>query len=513
MKMMKTMKLSNPHGRLSYSLRLAVVHGGWSIPILVWLVAAVSLVSANPLNGRVVAGEASIAGEGTAQVTITQQSARAILNWDSFSIGGQERTQFLQPSTTTVAANRITGGDPSQIFGRLDATGQVVLINPNGIFFGADARVDVTGLVASVHDFQNDEFMTSTGGVRLTSTGSTKGVENAGRITIRDGGLAALIAPQVTNEGIIQARLGRVEMAAAQGVTVDLYGHGGVQFMPDAAVLETLGDGGHALVEQRGRIEADGGRVYLTAQVAQEVINASVKVSGVVRARSVETVNGVIHLKGPGAVRVTETGVLDVSGPTPGQVQVDAGSLITRGTLLADGPGPHASGGTITLTADRIGLGGTITASGGTGGTIAVTATGLLSLGERVAARGEHGRGGQVQYAGGRIIKAGSATTDVSGATDGGVITVDGGRQLASSGTYTASGGLRGGRIDLTASDLRLFSASLAATGHEQGGVIRVGGAFQGGTPPGSDISRLSTVCRPVGLPAVPCHSGHDLCQ
>ena len=110
--MMKTMKLSNPHGRLSYSLRLAVVHGGWSIPILVWLVAAVSLVSANPLNGRVVAGEASIAGEGTAQVTITQQSARAILNWDSFSIGGQERTQFLQPSTTTVAANRITGGGP-----------------------------------------------------------------------------------------------------------------------------------------------------------------------------------------------------------------------------------------------------------------------------------------------------------------------------------------------------------------------------------------------------------------
>ena len=59
---------------------------------------------------------------------------------------------FLQPSASSVAVNRINDPNASQILGQLHANGQIYLINPNGILFGAGAQVDVGGLVASTLD-------------------------------------------------------------------------------------------------------------------------------------------------------------------------------------------------------------------------------------------------------------------------------------------------------------------------------------------------------------------------
>ncbi|MQA22114.1 YDG domain-containing protein, partial [Rugamonas rivuli] len=55
---------------------------------------------------------------------------------------------------------------------------------------------------------------------------------------------------------------------------------------------------------------------------------------------------------------------------------------------------------------------------------------------------------------------------------------------LASSALHSARGGSGvGGRIDASGQDVSLFSAVLDASGQTQGGLVRVGGAFQGGTP------------------------------
>jgi filamentous hemagglutinin family protein len=67
-----------------------------------------------------------------------------------------------------------------------------------------------------------------------------------------------------------------------------------------------------------------------------------------------------------------------------------------------------------------------------------------------------------------------------------GSITLDGGDggQSTVSGTLTVDGKIDGGRIDLTSgASLSLVGATLSATGGDQGGLIRVGGAFQGGQP------------------------------
>src|SRR4051812_21506091 len=90
--------------------------------------------SATPSGGQVVSGSGSIAGDGTV-TTVSQASDRLVIDWRSFNIAGGEAVHFVQPSSSSVALNRVTGGEASSIFGSLRANGQVFLINPNGVLF------------------------------------------------------------------------------------------------------------------------------------------------------------------------------------------------------------------------------------------------------------------------------------------------------------------------------------------------------------------------------------------
>ena len=71
------------------------------------------------------------------------------LNWRSFNTSAGETVNFVQPSASAIAVNRILDTSGTQFFGRLQANGQVYLINPNGILFGASAQGNVGGPVAS----------------------------------------------------------------------------------------------------------------------------------------------------------------------------------------------------------------------------------------------------------------------------------------------------------------------------------------------------------------------------
>lgn len=90
---------------------------------------------ANPQGGTVVGGAASIGAAGNS-LTVKQTTNRAIVNWKSFSIGNGQTTRFVQPSASAAILNRVTGGDPSVLLGRLQSNGQVYLINPNGVMVG-----------------------------------------------------------------------------------------------------------------------------------------------------------------------------------------------------------------------------------------------------------------------------------------------------------------------------------------------------------------------------------------
>jgi filamentous hemagglutinin family protein len=264
-------------------------------------------VHAAPQGGVVAAGGAGIVRNGAA-TTITQTTANAVINWQSFGIAAGEAVQFRQPGTGSVTLNRVLGPDASAIHGSLSANGKVFLVNPNGILFGSGASVNVGGLVASTLDITDADFMA--GRLRFGGT-SRAGVLNQGTINA-DGGYVALLGASVANQGVISARLGSVALAAGQAVTLDVLGD---------SLLEARVDQGavNALAENGGLIQADGGQVLMTAQAAGDLLATVVNNTGVVRAQTIQSRNGTIKLLGDmQSGTVTLSGTLDASAPNGG---------------------------------------------------------------------------------------------------------------------------------------------------------------------------------------------------
>jgi filamentous hemagglutinin family protein len=276
------------------------------------LVAAAGLFSAlaqaAPEGGQVVSGTGSIAQSG-ATTTITQTTQSLSLNWDSFNIAAQETVNFHQPSATAIAVNRIMDSNGTQILGNLNANGQVYLINPNGILFGQGAQVNVGALVASTLDL-NDASLNSDS--RSFSGNGAGSVINHGTINAADGGYVALLGNTVSNQGTITAPLGTVALGAGSAATLTFADNSLVQMQVDQSLLNNLADNG-------GLIQADGGRVLMSAGAKDALLASVVNNTGVIEARSVENRDGVIVLLGgmqAGTVQVA--GTLDASAPHGG---------------------------------------------------------------------------------------------------------------------------------------------------------------------------------------------------
>ncbi|MFL6701286.1 MAG: filamentous hemagglutinin N-terminal domain-containing protein, partial [Paraburkholderia graminis] len=137
-----------------------------------------------PQGGAYVSGSGSIASAGNT-LTVTQPgSTRGVVNWNSFSIGGNNTVVFNNGSGATL--NRVTGGSPSSILGKLNATGSVYLINPQGVVVGPQGVVTTGGrFVASTLDTDNASFMS--GGALTFSGQSDQRVVNLGHIGSTNG--------------------------------------------------------------------------------------------------------------------------------------------------------------------------------------------------------------------------------------------------------------------------------------------------------------------------------------
>jgi filamentous hemagglutinin family protein len=158
-----------------------------------------------PTGASVVAGQASISQSG-ATMTIGQSSQRAAIDWQTFHVGSAAAVNFQQPSASSVTLNRVLDSNPSQIFGRITAPGQVFFTNPNGMYFAPGASVDVGGLVATTHSISNADFMA--GNYAFARQGATGSIVNEGSLTAGLSGYIALLAPEVRNNGVVVAQMG-----------------------------------------------------------------------------------------------------------------------------------------------------------------------------------------------------------------------------------------------------------------------------------------------------------------
>jgi filamentous hemagglutinin family protein len=283
---------------------------GLAVPAALLGFNMVSVAVAGPTGGIVVGGEATISTPAAGRTVIDQASQHVQINWNTFNVGASESVRFNQPSSSSVALNRILDQSPSQIFGRIDANGHVILVNPNGMLFGPSAQLNVGSLVASSLDVIG--FDPVTGRYSFGSSRADVGaIVNQGTITAAAGGSVTLLGGRVTNEGSILADFGTVNLAAGRTATLDLAGDGLLRLEVDGELF-TNGAGAGAAVENNGVIQANGGQILLSAQALDGVFANLVNNTGVVRANRIDNSGGTIRLVGDGGT-VRSSGVLDAS--------------------------------------------------------------------------------------------------------------------------------------------------------------------------------------------------------
>ncbi|NTU92098.1 MAG: filamentous hemagglutinin N-terminal domain-containing protein, partial [Chlorobiaceae bacterium] len=271
-----------------------------------------------PTGGVISAGSGLISTNGSA-MTVTQTSQRMVADWQSFNIGEQAAVNFVQPGANAAALNRIHDLNPSQIMGQLSSNGQVFLLNHAGIVFGKTAQVNVGSLVATSLDMADSDFMA--GSYALKNGAGAGSVLNQGSIETGKGGVVALIAPKVTNEGTVKAEGGSALLASGNRVTVDFGGDGLISYVIDQGAVD-------AQVSNSGLIRTDGGMAVMTAEAADALTTAVVNNTGLVEARTLGNRSGKIVLLSDMEQGVTTVGgKLDASAPDGG----DGGFIETSG--------------------------------------------------------------------------------------------------------------------------------------------------------------------------------------
>ncbi|MDB5477591.1 MAG: putative exported hemagglutinin-like protein, partial [Alphaproteobacteria bacterium] len=324
--------------------------------------------AALPTGGNVAVGAASFAQDGNT-LHINQASQNALINWSSFNIGEKAAAQFNQPNASALAVNRVSDVNPSQIMGSLRANGQVVILNNNGVVFGKNSHVDVAGLLVSTGDIDQDDFA-KTGKINLSNINGKNGkVVNDGQIQISNAGIAAFVAPEVVNNGLIEAKLGKIALASGSDkATVDMYGDGLVELALDDKA-------GKAVITNNGSLRADGGKIAITVKAAKGVVDSVVNLNGVVEANSFSQKNGVITLNAENA-DIHAAGAINAKGGK-GKVALHSNKNIKiarAAKINADG-----GNGSVTVIGDQSTLmDGTISAQGENG--FVETSGGLLGV-------------------------------------------------------------------------------------------------------------------------------------
>lgn len=360
-----------------------------------------ALLAAAQANPTVVNGQATFARNGS--VYSITNTPGTILQWPGFSIAAGDTTRFIQQSANSTVLNRITGQEPSLILGALQSNGRVFLVNPNGVLFGAGARVDVNGLVASSLGISNADFLA---GKMNFSAGANAGrVANQGRIATPEGGRVLLIAPNVENTGLIQAPGGEVVLAAGRSVQLADSTNPDLQVVVSAPqdqavnlgqIMASSGRVGiyGALVNQRGLVSADSASVGEGGKI---VFKASgdllLEAGSQTRARGASQ-GGSISLAGE-RVGLTGDAVVDASGQAGG------------GTVLAGNAAASqlfASSGS-SIRADAL--------ESGNGGTVLALSGGVTRVYGQISTRGgaASGDGGFIETSGKTLDMQGQADT------------------------------------------------------------------------------------------------------
>ncbi len=298
-------------------------------------------------------------------------------SFQEFNVGNGRSAYFTNPAGIENILTRVTGTNPSNILGTLGVTGgnaNLFLINPNGIIFGQNARLDVGGSFTA----------TTANAIKLGETGlfSASFPATSNLLTVRPSALFfnAVAAGAIVNQSQAQS---------LSGQTNSLDGPVGLQ-VPTGQTLALIG--GNVAIEG-GNLTAAAGRIELGS------------VAGVGEVSLSEIGNrwlfGYDKIDAFGNIQLEGKAVVDVSGEGGGDVQLQGAQLeVTQSSsIYANTFGPGDGGEILVRTSETVALsdGSQITVDvlgSGTGGDLriatrrllvrdgAMVSTGIFGIGE-----------------------------------------------------------------------------------------------------------------------------------
>jgi len=395
-----------------------------------------------PQSSKVTAGSATIS-RNSSSLTVQQSSNRAVIDWNSFSIGSGDTVSFILPNSSSVTLNRVIGSMTSVIAGDLHSNGGLYLINPNGIEISPSGVINTESFAASALALTDTDFLS--GKDLFTGSGNSAAVTNQGLISVAPGGSALLIGGRVTNAGSIIAPGGTVGLAAGESVSVDLEGDRFLTVsVPTAkmALLETL-------ITESGRIQASGGRVSLRAATTADVARSAIQVSGEIDASNVHYGSDGVDFGRPATS--ADGGDVSIDGGPGGAVEITGQIRATSAV---------GTGGTISVTGRDVSLvGATLDASGAVGG-------GAIRVGGDFHGHGSLPTALTTVVDGGSVLRA-----DATASGNGGSVVVWSEDSTTDAGRISARGGAQdgsGGQVEVSSHEVLNFTGAvdlLAAQG------------------------------------------------
>jgi len=298
--------------------------------------------TANPTNPTIVNGTVTITNPNASTLEITNTPG-SIINWQQFSINPGELTRFLQQSPASAILNRVIGSDPSQILGTLQSNGRVLLINPNGILFGANAVIDVQGLIASTLNLTDEDFLNGNYLFTQTGTGGSLTVANGAQLTTAAGGQIWLMANSIEQQANSDITTPEGQTVLAAGTQVQV-----VESALGNMVFNVTTDGTNNL-ETLGAIASAKGAAGLFAD--------NITHSGEINAQSADGVSGLVVLNATNNLTIEDNGMINSSSTDNsdgGVISLTAGNKLEVQRLAevsADGGITGGDGGRIILTA------------------------------------------------------------------------------------------------------------------------------------------------------------------